>query len=265
MLRKIKLSLFERFRYATKLQAFRRLATELSVLDHEGVDLETLQVIASIKSYINCKGLVLVDVGAHKGLFAKPAMQALGFERFIAFEPNPELLPDLEKNTRGMPGEMRGKGLGETSGTFELQVHPDPSMSSLLKSNCSVLHREFKYRESLLLRSIKVEVSTLDYELFHENSISIPFFLKIDTQGNELSVLRGSKKALSYCKGILVEHMFLTPYKGQAGFHELIAFLVTQGFHCVAVLEIKRKESNRITGVDFLFMPADAAHQVLRF
>jgi FkbM family methyltransferase len=264
MFSKFKRSLFERFRYATKLQAFRRLATELSVLDHDGVDLETLQVIASIKSYINCKGLVLIDVGAHKGLFTKPAMQALGFSRFLAFEPNPELHSIIVKNTKEIPGEIRVKGLGETPGTFDLQIHPDPSMSSLLTSNCNILKRDFSYDDVESLRSISVEVSTLDRELLIDNTCPQKYFLKIDTQGNELGVLQGGRNVLRHCAAVLVEHMFVTPYHGQASFHELIAFLQTEGFHCVAVLEIRRKKSYRISGVDFLFMPSDAAHSVLR-
>jgi FkbM family methyltransferase len=264
MLRKIKLSLFERFRYATKLQAIRRLATELSVLDHEGVDLETLQVIASIKSYINCKGLVLVDVGAHKGLFAKPAMQALGFSRFLAYEPNPALHTLIKNNTKGMSGEIRGKGLAETSGTFELQIHPDPSMSSFLNSNRDVLKREFSYYDPDSVRSLAVEVSTLDCELFPGNEKPQRFFLKIDTQGNELSVLKGGRKSLSLCEGMLVEHMFVTPYQDQAMFAELINFLQSQRFHCVGVLAMNRKPTHRITGVDFLCLPESNANKAMK-
>jgi FkbM family methyltransferase len=264
MLGKIKRSLFERFRYASKLEAIRALAEELSVCDLEGVSFETLQVLASIKAYIDCTDLLLVDVGAHKGLFTKPAMQALGFSRFLAFEPNPELHPWIASSTRGMVGEIRGKGLGDVPGTFDLQVHADPSMSSLLKSNRDVLKREFSYYNADSVRSIAVEVSTLDRELLQNGSDPNRFFLKIDTQGNELGVLQGGKNSLGHCDAILLEHMFVTPYENQSLFADLILFLESQGFHCVGVLAMQRKPSHRITGVDFLFLPKSQAEKVLR-
>jgi FkbM family methyltransferase len=264
MLERLKRSIFVRVRHAMKTEAFGLLSHELDVSGMGDVALDTLEVIATIKSYLDCRGQLLVDVGAHKGLFAKPAMQALGFERFIAFEPNQALHPFLRNNTKNLDGEVRGVGLGDAVGKFQLHVHADPSMSSLLRSDNAVLRREFDYYDPDATTTVEVDVSTLDSELKVIIDADKRFFLKVDTQGNELDVLRGGTSSLRKCIGILLEHMFVTPYEGQPVFCDLISFLEAHGFHCVAVLEIKRKKSHRITGVDFLFMPTDAAIKILR-
>jgi 2-oxoglutarate dehydrogenase E1 component len=49
-------------------------------------------------------------------------------------------------------------------------------------------------------------------------------FLKVDTQGNEIEVLKGAESVLARTVACVVEHMFYTPYQGQASFAELLAF-----------------------------------------
>lgn len=121
------------------------------------------------------------------------------------------------------------------------------------------MNQYFKYDDVSRLRSVDVCVSTLDDELHGLTGSDRGFFLKVDTQGTELQVLKGCSKSLRYCSGILVEYMFLTPYQGQSSFYDMLSFLQGFGFRCCGVLDFTRNDAHRITGVDFLFLPEERA------
>ena len=79
-------------------------------------------------------------------------------------------------------------------------------------------------------------------------------FIKIDTQGNELNVLKHSIQTLKYTKVLLIEFMFLNPYKNDFSFFDLISFLNKHDFICKGALTIFKRPSKKISGVDFLFV-----------
>jgi FkbM family methyltransferase len=248
-------SLQERTRHFSRVAETRRFTRDLGIPKGVFADLETLKVLASCRSYVSERIDLLVDVGAHKAGFALPGYYALGIKQVLAFEPNSRLLPHLNDAFSGICAEVRNLALADQSGTLTLNVHDDPSMSSLLPSDHDVLLREFNTYDLQATQQVQVPVSTLDHQLAEFLIGNKTFFLKLDTQGNELSVLKGSVRSLQCCVGLLTEFMFETPYIGQASFLELINFLDQHQFECKAVLDFRRKPSHRVSSVDFLFLP----------
>jgi hypothetical protein len=55
-------------------------------------------------------------------------------------------------------------------------------------------------------------------------------FIKLDTQGSELSILQGGTDLLKGCLGCEVEVEFTALYQGQPLFHEIDRYLREQGF-----------------------------------
>ena len=64
-----------------------------------------------------------------------------------------------------------------------------------------------------------------------------PDFIKIDTQGSELEILKGSKKNLIRCIGLEVEVEFQEIYKNQKLFSEIFIFLEKNGFKFIDFAE----------------------------
>ena len=62
-------------------------------------------------------------------------------------------------------------------------------------------------------------------------------FIKIDTQGYELSILEGAKRTLENVIGLEIEVEFLPIYKDQPLFHEVNQFITSRGFE---LFDLKR-------------------------
>jgi FkbM family methyltransferase len=245
----------ERARHYVTVRQRQRLLSELRLPNSCRADLGMLQVLASVKAYLGHDIDILVDVGAHKGNFVIPALHILNARLAICFEPNTEFLSILESELENFDAEIHICALSDREGSLPLYIHQDSSMSSLLASDGKILSQEFSTYDGSKIEETLVPVSTLDLFLSKYTATGRRFFLKLDTQGNELSVLRGGANILGFCDGVLTEYMFTTPYKEQASFEELSGFLQQMGFRCAAVLDIKRKRSHRVSGVDFLFLP----------
>ena len=74
----------------------------------------------------------------------------------------------------------------------------------------------------------EVDVATLDSEIGSDKRR--PFWLKLDVQGHEMSVLRGAEVTLPATLGIQTEVSFIDLYEGQASWLELCGHLSSLGF-----------------------------------
>jgi FkbM family methyltransferase len=213
-----------------------------------------LETLTSVRAILNTVPPVLVDIGAHRGCFARASDLVLGFERIVCIEPDSELMDDLNANVPKHKTTVRQLALSEVEGTADLFIHEDRSMNSLLEADVNVLRTKFPtYRHDSICRR-EVKTTTLDSLLGQEGLLDgRGLFLKLDTQGNELSILQAGKHTLKSTHACLVEFMFCTPYRQDYQFHHLIDFLHGVGLNCRGALQIIRRPSHEISGVDFLF------------
>jgi FkbM family methyltransferase len=153
-------------------------------------DIATEKILKKVlKSDSNC-----IDVGAHKGeileLYFKYAPQG----RHIGFEPIPVMYEGL-KNKYSQKATIHPYALSSESGrtTFNV-VHADPAYSGLQQ-------REYK-TSNPAIEKIEVEVRTLD-ELMAGRNFTISL-IKIDVEGGEMGVMRGSESVLKTDRPILI-------------------------------------------------------------
>jgi FkbM family methyltransferase len=138
-------------------------------------------------------GDVCVDVGANIGMHTL-LMASLNASndkeekaKIISFEPNEKCYNELKKNiklNKYKTVEVRQKLLGEKPGVESFYHASDKD------SGTSYALKEI---DDQSLNWEKVKTSTLDKELKHEKSIKV---LKMDVEGFEGNVLRGSKNLL---------------------------------------------------------------------
>ena len=222
----------------------------ITIKDSSIADIETMETISNYLTNTN----VLIDVGAYKGLFSKTANSFFSFEKTICFEPNKLLIDLIKKNNSNNNLIIENIALSDKDGTATFHIHQDSSMNSIIESNVEVLKSEFPWDNPELLQKNFVPTITLDNYMKKLDFKNHSFFIKIDTQGNELNVLKHSIQTLKSTKVLLIEFMFLNPYKNDFSFFDLISFLNNHDFICKGALTIFKRPSKKISGVDFLFV-----------
>ncbi len=134
-------------------------------------------------------GFTFYDIGAHVGYYTILASRFVGTEgRVLSFEPLPRNIKFLREHIE------RNKCRNVT--VIESAVAEKSGESMFFESSDSYTGR---------LRgngSLRVEVVCLD-DLFDHGIIPAPDCLKIDVEGAELDVLRGSKRLLTRCSPTL--------------------------------------------------------------
>jgi FkbM family methyltransferase len=203
----------------------------------------------ALKCHQSCFGTIL-DVGANVGQFARAA--ALHFPDAIiySFEPLFDVFSELQKNTRKKKKiKAFNYALGNHNGQISFHLNKYTRLSSSLsihKSNDNPRYRENK--TSL----IKVDILRLD-ELKIQLNIPPPVLLKIDVQGMEMEVLKGSVDLLSQIDFILMEVPLDQLYDSQPMFDELHCFTSKLGYKLIAPLFLNKGKKGRIIEMDVLY------------
>jgi len=170
-------------KYPVLLDVRGRSITE-GVLSRGSFQFELFEVIQRIYSR---RDVCFVNVGANIGTTCLNA-HALGFRDIIAFEPVQGNFSLLETNLAGLGVDLRRQAVGETSGRAAINL------------NLSSIGRH-SFVKDFGNGNEEVEVVRLDDVLPKR-----PGFLWIDTEGFELSVLRGATNYLAnYAEGICIE------------------------------------------------------------
>lgn len=137
------------------------------------------------------------DVGANYGthslLFLSQGI------RTVSFEPNSTLNKNFQDlcNLNNLEGKIENFALGDRSGEVVLRFPANATwLGTIMEAEASSLQNSFD------LISIKVPIISLD-EYIKLNDIS-PDLIKIDTEGNELGVLKGAGLLLSTKRPLIV-------------------------------------------------------------
>lgn len=107
-----------------------------------------------------------------------------------------------------------------------------------------------------VIETLPVEIWTLD-EVIAREKLPAPEVLSIDTQGSELDILKGARKALSTVNTLAVEVEFVPIYVDQPMFQDIFSWLWTAGFEFRKLLTayyVKREGEVAVLGFgDALF------------
>jgi FkbM family methyltransferase len=169
----------------------------------------------------------VLDVGAHEGRWAKACRLALPEVTICSFEPIPACNAVLRARMRGdAKHRVYPFALGRTLGELRLQLHAYSASSSLLSAT-----DEFKKlnQGDRTVSEFLVPVMTLD-SLKDSESWEGPILLKLDVQGYELEVVKGSVTLLPNIASIVAETSFRPLYHGQVVFGAFHDYLAGFGF-----------------------------------
>ena len=169
----------------------------------------------------------VLDVGANRGQFALFALRRFPRARLICFEPLSQPAAVLRRVVGARVGvEVHEVALAAESGTASMHQSRDDDSSSLLPVTRQQQHA---FPGSVEVARVDVAVRRLD-DCVDPSALARPCLLKIDVQGAELEVLRGSREVLDAVDELIVECSFTELYAGQALADDVIGELRAAGF-----------------------------------
>tara|TARA_Y200000002_G_scaffold281084_1_gene235164 strand:+ start:101 stop:805 length:705 start_codon:yes stop_codon:yes gene_type:complete len=165
---------------------------------------------------------ILVDVGANKGDFSNEFVRE--FKKIFLIEPNPNLQKALEHRFKAKKNiKIFNHGIHNKNSMKKLYISGDTgsTLSSIKKQN-KILKQNLKKTEIISTQNLKFLRldKLLKKNILSNNSI----FLKTDTQGNELEVLKSLGTYLKKVKYIKCEMSIMALYRNQNSHWEILKF-----------------------------------------
>jgi len=190
---------------------------------------QAASLVASMLVSLLDQPLAIVDVGCRWG-FAD-TWEALGNRcEIVGFEPDTAECQKLREHYHDRPWvRIVPHALGAARGDGTLYVTREPACSSVYPPIEEVVDRHPRLEPQRLVRTEPLELITLD-EWCAENAFEHVDFVKLDTQGSELDILRGAKRALKSVSIVQTEVEFNPMYEGQPLFGDVDRFLRDRGF-----------------------------------
>lgn len=167
---------------------------------------------------------VLLDIGASAGTGLEKWDQFLDSICRVMIEPDPHAYRELKKQMR-QHDRVINCALWSEDATLNLNVTQKRMCSSLYKPNLDFLGLFPDAARWSIEDQVVVNCTTLD-----SLDLDKVDFIKIDTQGSELDILKGGPNLLSTCLGVEVEVEFSEIYCGQPLFGDICSWLSAQGF-----------------------------------
>lgn len=100
--------------------------------------------------------------------------------------------------------------------------------------------------------SLRLPCKTLD-KIIKENELPVPNFIKIDTQGSELDILKGAQSVIDQVDFIYTECPIIRYNEGAPNISEYLEFFRSKNFIPIDIFEIHRAE-NILLQIDIMFV-----------
>jgi FkbM family methyltransferase len=189
--------------------------------------------------------LVVVDVGARKG-FEKHWDNFIDQVNLIGFEPNKESFKECLEKKSNAQTSYYPYALDRNKGEKDFYITSYLSACGFYKPDEKMI-KKFGSADTFNVTEI-TKVSTIDLDSFcDENNIQNVDFIKLDTEGSELDILKGAEKTLkSSVIGISVEVEFIKMYIDQPLFSDIDEYLRSHNFELYD-LDLNRKTRSSLS------------------
>ena len=191
-------------------------------------------IIMQIHKWLKENPISMVDIGASGGIHSRWKKFTPNLKS-VLFEPDPREFESLRSmNEQQMI--VLNSGVSDVCGEIDFNLCRKQQVSSIYKPNFDVLDKFPNSERFEVVRTIKITVDTLD-RLLTQNDITDVDVIKIDTEGHELPILKGSTNTLQNVIALELEVGFLPIRQNQPVFSELDAFVTSAGFE---LFDLKR-------------------------
>lgn len=203
--------------------------------------------------------LCVVDIGASGGIDTRWSQFTSAYKG-ILFEPDPREYDLLKANSEKNLIVLNA-ALSDSAKSVEFNLCRKQKVSSVYLPNADFLDMFPDSRRFEVMNTIRMETDTLDNQL-QKNDIAEVDFMKIDTQGHELPILKGSVDNLDKVIGLEIEVEFAELYENQPLFNEVDAFARENDFVLFDIRRSfwKRNDSINIIGLKGQLVYGDALY-----
>ncbi len=186
--------------------------------------IDSLEILQNLRDR---KIRVIYDIGANRGTWTLLARSIFPDAEIIAFEPLTGHVEEFKRNTGNLKKiRIFETCLGSKPGKALIQITNFSDAASLLTPSRKGI-KEWSLRVE---KQKKVNLTTLDI-LLRSRQIPIPDLIKMDVQGYEMEVLKGSTGLLAKKTPLLLlEVSFEKIYSNQPLFSDVVQYLSKKGF-----------------------------------
>lgn len=211
------------------------------------------QIAPTFVDVMRCQRIdVVLDVGANDGDFGREIRDEGYRGRIVSFEPNPAAYERLCKAIVNDPlWEAHQLGLGDVPGELTLSISNADVFSSF-KGTTEFGAASFHARQA---STEQVQVVRLDDFLDGRADLLSRTYLKIDTQGFEMEVLRGAGDALRRIAAVQAELGLVKTYRNEDDWLDIILWMRRHGFEVgTAICNSAISEAAQVREFDFVFV-----------
>ena len=174
----------------------------------------------------------IIDVGAHKGEFLEKMLKIEKVNSFYAFEPQKDIFNSLSKKfSKNNKITLLNYAVDKEIANKRLQINKLSMTSSLAEVNEESFYHKLKNfltgSKSNFIDEYEVQTNTVD-NVFKDVSLR-KTLLKIDVEGFEMNVIKGSQMKLKEIPYIIMENQFGNHYKNN-NFNEIKNMLLKYDF-----------------------------------
>ena len=192
------------------------------------------------------------DVGANRGQYAK-WLRNLGFRGLIvSFEPNPTAFAELQRQA-GSNWICLPYALGGETGELPFNVMADDVFSSFLKPSGA----EEYAAENTVVATVAAPIKRLDDVLQQIEAEFERPFLKLDTQGFDLEVVRGAGESIAQFRGIVSEVSIKRLYAKAPTLEESRAAIGQAGFELGGMFSVNPYKTLSLIEMNAYFVRKD--------
>ncbi len=192
------------------------------------------------------------DVGANVGQYHDFLRERVLYEgKIVSFEPVARHVELLRERARDdADWHIEGYALGARDEQMAINVMVSDQFSSFLEPDHGRV-REFAdlnvpcARETVTVRTLDVVLPALQERLGFDRP-----YLKLDTQGFDIEVLRGAGDSLPTVQALQTEASVLGIYKGMPGYMDTLRHLDGLGFDITGMYAVSRDTALRLVEFD---------------
>lgn len=206
--------------------------------------------------FARCQVDCVFDVGGNLGQFRDLLRDDVGYKGWIlSFEPISRYVGILRERAKAdQRWEIFDLALGDEERALPIHVTNAPGLSSFLAPRTDMV-AGFWQSDSIVAEET-VTVRRFD-AMFDELSRRFGFrspYLKLDTQGYDLSVIRGAGTCLDALRAIQTEASVLPIYVDMPDHREVISYLESAGFALSGVFPVTVDDDLRLVEYDCIMI-----------
>ncbi len=202
---------------------------------------------------------IVVDVGANEGQYRDFLRNEVGYSgRILSVEPLPDLADAMRKRAAADSSWIiENVALGAAPGIAEFKRMRETEFSSFLTPRHD--HVAIFDRQNAVVETIMVTVDTLDNMFSRHEAHGERVYLKMDTQGYDLEVLRGASVGLRSVLALQSEVSVRPIYDGMPRYDEAIGAIEREGFAMSGIFPNNEGHFPLLVEMDCHFVRAEVA------